>query len=163
SSDLVTSTGVQGGTFYVGGTGGADNVILVKDNSGATVVTLNGVSTTYAGGHIIVLGGGGDDTIDASKTINALLEAYGGSGNDVILGGGIGDILVGGDGNDSISGNKGRDLIIGGNGADTLLGDQDNDILIAGFTTHDNDSAALNAKIGRASCRERGEDTWGGV
>ena len=140
----VTATGVQGGTYYAGGTSGADTVVLVKNSVGATVITLNGASSTFGGSHIVVLTGAGDDLIDASKTVNAALEIYGGTGNDVILGGGTGDILVGGDGNDAVSGNKGRDILIGGTGADTLTGDQDNDILIAGYTTHDNDSAALN-------------------
>jgi PKD repeat protein len=141
----VTATAVQSGTLFVGGTGAADTVSLVQSNTDVITVTVGGVPTTFTGNHIVIYGGSGADTIDASKGVSAELEIYGGEGNDTIRGGGIGDILVGGDGNDTIYGGKGRDIIIGGNGSDSLVGNQDDDVLIAGRTVHDTDSAALNA------------------
>ncbi|HEX5472602.1 MAG TPA: hypothetical protein VFW73_11985, partial [Lacipirellulaceae bacterium] len=69
----------------------------------------------------------------------------GGTGNDVLVGGSGNNILVGGDGSDVIVGGNGRDLVIGGTGSDVLTGGGGDDILIDGYTSHDNDTTALDA------------------
>jgi PKD repeat protein len=139
----ATATSQDGQTLYVGGTNGNDSIVLKKNSSGASSVTMNGTTATIAGGRIVVLAGDGNDSIDASSNINSALEVYGGAGNDTIKGGGTGDLLIGGDGSDIITGGQGRDILIGGTGADQLFGNQADDVLIAGSTVHDNDSAAL--------------------
>jgi Ca2+-binding RTX toxin-like protein len=54
-------------------------------------------------------------------------------------------VLVGGEGDDTLTGDDGRDLMIGGLGADTITGSKDEDILIAGWTSFDDNLAALSA------------------
>ncbi|MGH3049730.1 MAG: beta strand repeat-containing protein [Gaiellaceae bacterium] len=67
----------------------------------------------------------GNDVIDASALDAGLaadalpsigLVAYGGAGNDTIIGSQTGDILAGGSGDDTIDGLRGNDLIYGDNG-----------------------------------------------
>ncbi|WP_299478799.1 M10 family metallopeptidase [uncultured Roseibium sp.] len=74
-------------------------------------------------------GGKGNLTIARGTVIE---RAYGGNGDDVILGnsadnhlGGYGgdDILIGGEGDDFLSGRTGADLMLGGPGDDTILGE----------------------------------------
>jgi hypothetical protein len=134
---------VVGGTIFIGGTTGTDNVAIKKNGSGSTV-TVNGQNTNFTVSHIVVFGGSGADTITVSPSANVSLEAYGGGGNDSISGGSGNDILVGGEGNDVLYGGAGLDLIIGGNGADGVYGEVEDDILIAPSTVHDNNSVALN-------------------
>ncbi|MEA2711520.1 MAG: fibronectin-binding autotransporter adhesin [Phycisphaerales bacterium] len=138
----VSSTAVVGGTLYVAGTGGNDNVAITK-NTGGSSVTVNGVSTNYSGGHVVVYGGNGADTITVSPSANITLEAYGGAGNDSISGGSGHDILVGGEGNDILYGGAGKDLIIGGIDADNLYGEVNDDVLIAAATSYDDDPEQL--------------------
>lgn len=86
----------------------------------------------------IILGGGGDDTIDGSDGDDDL---FGGTGDDLLFGEGgddllIGnqgeDTLVGGSGADSLRGWFGADELFGEFGADTLLGDEGADTLVGG-------------------------------
>jgi Bacterial Ig-like domain/RTX calcium-binding nonapeptide repeat (4 copies) len=67
----------------------------------------------------------GNDTIDASQAFSKAdptnlpsigITAYGGPGNDTILGSQTGDILAGGSGNDVIVGGRGQDQIYGDSG-----------------------------------------------
>jgi len=69
----------------------------------------------------------------------------GGSGNDILTGNSVANVLIGNAGNDQLTGNAGRDILIGGLGLDTLNGGADDDILIAGRTTHDALFSNLNA------------------
>jgi Ca2+-binding RTX toxin-like protein len=79
-----------------------------------------------------ILGGSGDDTIQAftttaeAATAGDLLD--GGDGNDTLTGGDAADTISGGDGNDIINGNAGDDVIAGGNGDDQLTGGADADL-----------------------------------
>lgn len=64
--------------------------------------------------------------------INAIENAAGGAGSDVL----VGDAAA-----NQLFGNAGRDLLIGGLGIDTLNGGQGDDILIAGQTSFDTDAS----------------------
>jgi hypothetical protein len=124
-----------GGTNWLRGHGGND-------------LLVGGPNRDY------LYGGAGDDhLIDPSGHLNRLV---GGDGNDLLLGGDgddvmIGqrgnDVIVGRGGDDLIAGNQGLDLLIGSAGADTLYGHAGDDILIAGFTTYDDNEAALLALL----------------
>ena len=59
-------------------------------------------------------------TGSANET-NGYLNITGGSGNDVIVGGGAADTINGGAGNDTITGAKGADVMTGGLGDDTFI------------------------------------------
>lgn len=127
-----------------------ENRLFIHTRVDPTVVYVQhldtGVVEVYAGvtGVVRVFGQGGDDWLVAS-----LLERpaylYGGEGDDFVVGGVSGDVLVGAEGNDFlIGGNQstdgddvllggaGRDGLIGHLGADVLEGGEDEDILLGG-------------------------------
>jgi Ca2+-binding RTX toxin-like protein len=98
--------------------------------------TINGnivSGTAYADG------GKGNDLIAFSQidTVTALGKAYGGEGNDRLMGTWRDDYLDGGDGSDFIQANTtlrsgGTDTLVGGGGADGLYGHYGNDIIHGG-------------------------------
>jgi hypothetical protein len=57
-----------------------------------------------------ILGGDGDDRIDASALVFTPTLLEGGAGNDIVLGGGSRDTLTGGPGNDALDGRGGEDI-----------------------------------------------------
>jgi Ca2+-binding RTX toxin-like protein len=67
----------------------------------------------------------GDDQMYVAPDVKANIEANGGNGQDVLIGGG---------GDDRLSGGVGKDVVIGNGGNDTIWGgrDKDVDVLIAG-------------------------------
>ncbi len=137
---------------YAGGVGGND---VTLTQSGGTVTlndldpltadfwsvrrvgdyiqVLNGGSIvdsrpSAAGTAVIINGGSGNDTLDASG-FNLAVTLNGGDGADSIIGGSGNDSLIGGDGGDTVDGRNGFDSILGGNGDDSLLGGNDNDAI----------------------------------
>jgi Ca2+-binding RTX toxin-like protein len=112
------------------------------------LVNVNGMTTQVSHLGIEVAGVeavGGDDTVTVQFGANALMKVniLGGDGNDTLdastfqddatLDGGAGnDTLRGGLGNDTLLGGAGDDLLIGGDGLDTLYGGADNDTLTGG-------------------------------
>ena len=96
-------------------------------------------------------GGGGSDTYDASAittavtinlnqskatgvdigtdTLTTMENATGGSGNDLVVGNALGNVLVGGAGNDQLNGNGGADTMSGGSGNDTYNVDNASDVV----------------------------------
>jgi Ca2+-binding RTX toxin-like protein len=94
------------------------------------------------GGTNLILGGNGHDVLKGDGSNDVLL---GGDGNDDLFGYGGNDVLVGGNGNDLLFGGAGRDLLIGSQDEDRLESGNDEDILIGGYTSHDNNLAALDA------------------
>ena len=87
-----------------------------------------------------IVGGDGDNVLDASTFSGSVLLA-GGAGNDMIRGGIGSDRLVAGTGDDTLEGNggndrlfggPGRDRLEGGSGHDYLRGQQDDDSIVGG-------------------------------
>ena len=78
------------------------------------------------------LGTPGDNT-DGDPDAHAPQTVYGGTGNDIILGGTGADTLYGGSGNDTITGNNGAETIFGGSGNDTIDGGNGPDTIIGGW------------------------------
>ncbi|HVJ43366.1 MAG TPA: calcium-binding protein, partial [Dongiaceae bacterium] len=74
--------------------------------------------TAIAGDHV-VLGNGGDDTLDGHN-VTTSLHLEGNAGNDHLIGGTSNDFLIGGDGNDTLEGGAGFDKYDGGTGNDTI-------------------------------------------
>ena len=79
-----------------------------------------------------LLGTPGDNT-DGDPDAHAPQTVYGGTGNDIILGGTGADTLYGGSGNDTITGNNGAETIFGGSGNDTIDGGNGPDTIIGGW------------------------------
>jgi Ca2+-binding RTX toxin-like protein len=76
-----------------------------------------------------VVGGSGNDVIDASIAAVSAHILYGMGGNDTLTGSDGSDTLYGGWGSDILNGGKGNDLLVGGDGNDTLQGGPANDVI----------------------------------
>jgi Ca2+-binding RTX toxin-like protein len=98
--------------------------LLIFGSDGANVIDASGFSRD--GVLIRAFGGGGDDVLLGSRFNDSL---DGGAGNDTLNGGGGNDTLLGGDGNDGLSGYTGNDQLFGGAGNDTLIGHDGDDTL----------------------------------
>jgi Ca2+-binding RTX toxin-like protein len=93
-------------------------------------VVLDGTTHTFnrsAVKSIFFDGKAGNDTFINNTSISSV--AYGGVGNDKLIGGSGKDILLGGLGNDTIVGRSGNDYIDGGLGDDTDNGGAGDDIV----------------------------------
>lgn len=87
-------------------TGGGDDKVYFGE--------VGGFSSAYTGA--------GNDLVDLSGTLAPEASAWGGEGNDRLIGGGSANYMDGGDGDDTIDGGAGDDRLIGGGGPDTLTG-----------------------------------------
>jgi PKD repeat protein len=144
-SVTISTTLMQGGTLYIGGTTGNDKVSFTKATGGVNA-NIQGSNAFYpVTGKVIVFGGAGDDSLQSNADVAVSFEIYGGAGKDTIKCGLGNDLMVGGDGNDQLTGNDGRDILIGGTGADAVTSNNGDDILIAGETSFDNDPVSLRA------------------
>lgn len=76
-----------------------------------------------------VIGGAGNDLIDASIATVSPHVLYGLGGNDTLIGSDGADTLYGGWGDDTLIGGNGNDLLVGGDGNDTLQGGAGNDTI----------------------------------
>lgn len=129
------------------GTANADAIRFKADKKGGGVEVRLGNKKlgAFAGmTRIVVDGGAGDDTIDA-RAATVPVALFGGAGNDYLVGGDAGDILVGGAGNDVISGGRGDDVIVGGAGQDFLFSHFGDDLAVAGSLSFENDLGAMTA------------------
>jgi len=139
--DKFVQTATIGADDMVGGTG-FDTVDYSVRTAAVSVTVCTGVAcTTPNDGDValneqdtvnddveIVLGGKGDDTIDASAavcsngaspaTVKCTLK--GNDGNDTLIGSGVVDLLDGGNGDDTLQGGLGSDTFVGGAGIDTV-------------------------------------------
>lgn len=111
--------------FEVNGLGG-DDKFSVSDLSatGVQLVQFSGgdgndiLDGSLATTTLQAFGGTGDDLLQGGALADTL---YGDENNDTLLGGGENDALFGGDGDDIIDGQKGNDLMDGGAGNDILI------------------------------------------
>lgn len=142
---VVVNLGIPGG----GGDGAADGVSVIGRNIADTItltqdaqgVLVQGLTaqTRISNGEVgldtlTVVGGGGNDNIDA-RTITSptlTLKLDGGEGNDSLRGGNGADWLLGGAGNDIVRGGGGADIAQLGEGDDRYLwlaGDGDHSVI----------------------------------
>ena len=117
--DSADDAGVE--TITVNATASNDKVVLkgsAYDTQVSGLAATTHVLHSSATDSLIVQGGAGDDTFDASKLLTggAKLTFDGGDGNDVLIGTGGDDVLLGGAGDDVIYGGGGHDIIDGGSG-----------------------------------------------
>ncbi|QHV01465.1 DUF4114 domain-containing protein [Synechocystis sp. CACIAM 05] len=102
---------------------GDDNLVI---NANPKLITMErGNNTFVVGSYTKVLGGAGNDLLQASPD-NSFggVHLNGGEGNDIIIGGEGDDTLLGSLGDDIIWWSLGDDFIDGGGGTDTLAGIQ---------------------------------------
>ncbi len=124
-------------TVSVHGTAGDDKISVVTSGSSVVVnglaaqVTIKGVDA--GGDALVVNGGAGNDTINASGVHGQVkLTINGGDGNDTITGSAGSDFVNGGRGNDVASLGAGDDTFVWnpGDGSDTVDGGTGNDTLV---------------------------------
>ncbi|HET9220601.1 MAG TPA: hypothetical protein VFR18_26720, partial [Terriglobia bacterium] len=116
------------------GTDGDDSILIVtQGKSGTIAVLINGkiVGEYEPTGHIVVYGLAGDDRMIVSGNISVPVILIGGDGDDSLQAGDTSTILLGGRGNDTLLGGRRRSLLVGGDGEDSLTGSTQDDILIA--------------------------------
>jgi Ca2+-binding RTX toxin-like protein len=135
---LNLSSYIYQGDLYVVGTNAADTVEVRYETYGSVgyyKVTENGADRWYfasqvTGGDIGFYGYGGDDYVNNWTGLR--LWAWGGEGNDTLIGDANGDHLFGEGGNDWLFGYGGQDELNGGAGTDHLYGGSGNDTLDGG-------------------------------
>lgn len=140
----VMAASISGGHIVIIGSESADNV-AVQYKSGYVHVVENERTTLVANAkqvkQIAFHGNGGDDRFDGSS-IGVPIWAWGGEGNDTLIGGSAADLLYGMAGRDTLRGGSGNDILHGDDaldlfgpqvsGADLLFGDAGDDTIYGG-------------------------------
>ena len=112
----------------VAASGTADEILYLALDGNDNITIASTVTKK-----VIVLGGAGNDTINASAaTVNVLLD--GGVGNDTLTGGIGDDVLIAGIGTNVLVGGDGNNRFIGG-GNDTMTGGRNADYYEVHFST----------------------------
>jgi hypothetical protein len=75
---------------------------------------------------------GGHDIVVTAANVTQLMTIDGGTGNDLLTGGGGRNVIQGGSGHDVLYGSDGDDVLLGGTGNDDLFGGCGNDVLVGG-------------------------------
>ena len=135
--------------------GAANETFVMQPIASETPVTIvggAGVNTldysAYTTGVNVDLATGAATDLAAIANIRNVI---GGSGDDILTGNALANVLIGGAGNDFLTGGAGRDILVGGSGMDTLDEGNGGSILIGGLLSYDNEAAqtadtvALNA------------------
>ena len=133
---------LKNGDIYIQGTDRADKFTVSYANGKYSVkefdITTAKVKkvTSIAGskvngGDVYFYGYKGDDKFSANNT-SLRVTAYGGEGNDELLGSYAADILSGGEGNDTLRSGPGNDKLYGNGGDDYLNGGIGDDVIDGG-------------------------------
>lgn len=139
--DLVNQLGAGDATpdmIVVNGTTNADHIFIAGSSN---LVSVTGIGTTLkimnpeVGLDTLVVNGGfGDDTLDASLVEAGAMDITlnGGDGNDLLIGGDGDDLLIGGRGVDTMFGGPGDDVFLWnpGDGNDVLEGEEGEDTML---------------------------------
>jgi hypothetical protein len=142
----VSTPAGAGGDTLVLGPGAGNGVTLSYNGTALGTVTPSG-SSPFA--HVIVSGSAGANVIRLTGGLAVPVLLLGGGGNDTLdaAGSTAANVLVGGAGNDTLLGGSGNDILIGGLGNDVLHGNGGNDILIGGTASYDTNLSALCAVL----------------
>jgi hypothetical protein len=137
--------------LFVSATTGADNVLALPVTGSSRVrIVIEALTQGFTDefgpfdfdGQIIMMGQSGNDLVSTEAVPSRTVMLYGNVGNDRVVGGNSGGILLGNLGNDTLVGGNSQDLMIGGLGADALTGNNAADILIAASSAYDTNSVA---------------------
>jgi Ca2+-binding RTX toxin-like protein len=104
--------------------GAGNDVVQVVGSAGVTFNMAQAQAEVFVGGT-------GDDVIIGGGRSTVFIR--GGAGDDLIIGGAANDVLSGEDGADTIDGGAGNDLIRGHRGQDQLLGGAGDDVIDGGL------------------------------
>ena len=116
--------------------GGGDDTFYTKGSHSWTITnsSVSGGSDNYTVTgceHMWIVGGDGDDVLDAS-TFTGTVDLYGKGGNDTLKAGSGDANLYGDDGNNLLIGQNGNDYLYCLEGRDTLTGGGGNDRIVSG-------------------------------
>lgn len=109
TDDFARLAGLTPGRRTITDTDGGTDVFNGAALTGAMTVDLGTGTATVAGQSVTV-------------TANAIEQAIGGDGDDLIIAGTADSLLVGARGNDTLRGGVGADTLVGGRGNDTIEG-----------------------------------------
>ncbi len=172
--------GGAGNDSVVGG-GGTDTVVgVLSPIAPAGTLVLSDTSLTGALGTDTLsqieqgslVGGPGDDTLNANAFTLGPVTLAGEAGNDILAGSAGNDSLAGGDGNDSLFGGIGNDRLDGNNGNDYVKGQAGSDTLTGAagddtFVADAGDVVSENADVNFAATATQltgvGTDSLNGV
>ncbi len=131
----VNGVNLSVGVVRVLGSASNDIVGVWLNRSNQLVVTENGKDYIFdpsAVGRVYFEGREGNDRIEISANLKLRLEAYGGAGNDTLIGALAHDSLVGNGGDDYIAGGAGNNTMRGALGSDRLFGGAGSDVIYGG-------------------------------
>lgn len=177
-TDVQIPAGIEAAAIKSGGsfTTSGENVFINVETD--EPVTING--QTVPGGSVVILGGGGSDTIrivsgPSADTLGVVSFNTGdadagtglviaGAGDDTVSGGDGGDMISGGVGNDMIMAGMGDDTLDGGVGDDTVDGGAGFDMMmVRGATREDFTVAVENGQLVLTGVADGESDLLSGV
>jgi Ca2+-binding RTX toxin-like protein/LysM repeat protein len=135
--------GGGGGSDTLSGGAGDDVLIIdaedlqanIDGGAGFDIVQVvgdSGVNFNLSQAHVeLAYGGIGNDILVGGGTASVFIA--GGAGDDIVIGSGANDALSGNDGDDMLDGGYGDDLARGGRGDDLIIGGFGNDIIDGGL------------------------------
>jgi len=135
---LTEGTLLINGVLYVVGSNTQNDIVLISQCGGtinvwATFNDDNPVSVNASDvTEIQVRTRGKNDIVLTTPNVTTIMTIDGGSGNDLLTGGGGRNLILGGTGNDALYGTDGDDVLLGGTGNDDLIGGSGNDVLVGG-------------------------------
>lgn len=143
----------DGGNDNIDGQGGSNDVIsgglgndVLNGGAGSDILSETGASFVLTNTRLTglgtdtllglevasLMGGAGNDVLDARAFTLGGVTLDGGAGNDSLMGSPQADLLLGGDGDDILNGGLGNDRLFGGAGNDGLSGYRGGDFLSGG-------------------------------
>ncbi|MFM9971581.1 MAG: DUF4347 domain-containing protein, partial [Burkholderiales bacterium] len=134
-ADSFTVT-TQSGSVLVAEVGGPNVTLTNMVRTTTALATGNGEPVFGSTDRIYILGGAGNDSLNASGVIQnlAAIQLKGEAGNDQLTGSVYADVLDGGLGDDNFRGSNGVDIFFDAGGSDTLSESFDLDMSLYGNT-----------------------------
>jgi len=129
------AAGVVDGQLVVIGNERSDNLTFTASDGQLIVRNqgfLLGTFSLASFSSMVIDARGGNDRVALGDAILVSATIFGGSGDDLITGGGAADTIFGGLGNDYIVGGGSDDVLDGGDGDDWLIGGLGMDTLVGG-------------------------------
>jgi Ca2+-binding RTX toxin-like protein len=125
-----------------------DDIIIATAVSDATIYGLDGNDFIQCGpGACKAFAGPGNNILVAGLVDSDTSKLYGGSGNNIFIGGTGNSLMVGGKGNDQFYAGSGHDVMIGGGGANFFDCGISGNGVILDFNPANGDTKASNCKF----------------
>ena len=132
-SAVAYSVGGAFASWVTGDTIDEIHVLGTLQGAAIAVATGGGDDKVYlraVGQFSTVFAGAGNDLVDLSLALTVPVNAYGGDGDDRLIGSAGANHLEGGNGRDTLEGGSGDDILVGGVGGDMLYGGAGSDVFL---------------------------------